>query len=120
MIYRHAFHAGNFADVVKHAVLPRLLLHLCGKPAAFRAIDTHAGSGLYDLAGPEAGRSGEWRSGIARLLDARTEPTLRSLLAPYLDTVGAHNPAPELTTYPSSPALVPAFLRPQDPPLACQ
>ena len=59
MNYRHAFHAGNFADVVKHAVLTRLLVHLCGKPAAYRAIDTHAGAGLYDLAGPEAARSSE-------------------------------------------------------------
>src|ERR1700736_4587198 len=84
MNYRHVFHAGNFADVVKHAVLTRLLVHLCGKPAAYRAIDTHAGAGLYDLAGPEAARSGEWRNGIERLLGARLEATLRSLLAPYL------------------------------------
>jgi 23S rRNA (adenine2030-N6)-methyltransferase len=57
MNYRHAFHAGSFADVVKHAVLMRILVHLRGKPAAFRVIDTHAGAGLYDLAGPEASRS---------------------------------------------------------------
>src|SRR5580693_297205 len=68
MNYRHAFHAGSFADVVKHAVLTRLLVHLCGKPAAYRAIDTHAGAGLYDLCGPEAARSGEWRNGIERLI----------------------------------------------------
>ena len=70
MNYRHAFHAGNFADVVKHAVLVRILVHLRAKPAAFRVIDTHAGAGLYDLAGAEAGRSGEWRDGIARVLRA--------------------------------------------------
>src|SRR3984957_5908619 len=87
MNYRHAFHAGNFADVVKHAVLSRLLVHLCGKPAPYRAIDTHAGAGLYDLAGPEAARSGEWRGGIERLLGARTDENLRSLLAPYLNAV---------------------------------
>ena len=52
MNYRHAFHAGNFADVVKHAVLVRILTHLRAKPAAFRVLDTHAGAGLYDLAGP--------------------------------------------------------------------
>src|ERR1700687_1475771 len=96
MNYRHAFHAGNFADVVKHAVLTRLLVHLCGKPAAFRAIDTHAGAGLYDLAGPEAARSGEWRNGIERLIErvpgARLEGTWRPLLAPYLDAVAALNP----------------------------
>src|SRR5579863_9567667 len=72
MNYRHAFHAGNFADVVKHAVLTRLLVHLCSKPAAYRAIDTHAGAGLHDLAGPEAARSGEWHAGIERLLAAPT------------------------------------------------
>jgi 23S rRNA (adenine2030-N6)-methyltransferase len=57
MNYRHAFHAGNFADVVKHAVLARVLTHLRDKPAAFRVIDTHAGAGLYDLAASEAGMS---------------------------------------------------------------
>jgi 23S rRNA (adenine2030-N6)-methyltransferase len=120
MNYRHAFHAGNFADVVKHAVLTRLLLHLCGKPAAFRAIDTHAGAGLYDLSGPEAGRSGEWRNGIERLLGARTDGALRPLLAPYLDAVAACNPLGRLTTYPGSPMLVRAFLRAQDRLVACE
>ena len=120
MNYRHAFHAGNFADVVKHAVLSRLLVHLCGKPAAYRAIDTHAGAGLYDLAGPEAARSGEWRSGIERLCAAHIDESLRSLLAPYLDAVAACNPPGRLTTYPGSPALVRAFLRPQDRLVACE
>jgi len=120
MNYRHAFHAGNFADVVKHAVLARLLVHLCGKPAAYRAIDTHAGAGLYDLAGPEAARSGEWRSGIERLCAAHIDESLRSLLAPYLDAVAACNPPGRLTTYPGSPALVRAFLRPQDRLVACE
>src|SRR6266851_1478924 len=114
MNYRHAFHAGNFADVVKHAVLTRLLVHLCGKPAAYRVIDTHAGAGLYDLGAPEAGRSGEWHNGIERVLGASIDGVLRSLLAPYLDAVGACNPADQLTIYPGSPALVRAFLRVQD------
>jgi 23S rRNA (adenine2030-N6)-methyltransferase len=120
MNYRHAFHAGNFADVVKHAVLTRLLVRLCGKPAAYRAIDTHAGAGLYDLAGPEAARSGEWRNGIERLLGARIEGAARPLLAPYLDAVAACNPSGRLTTYPGSPALVRAFLRAQDRLVACE
>jgi 23S rRNA (adenine2030-N6)-methyltransferase len=130
MNYRHAFHAGNFADVIKHAVLTRLLVHLCGKPAPYRAIDTHAGAGLYDLAGPEAGRSGEWRNGIGRLigagipgagiLGAGIEGSLRPLLAPYLDAVAACNPPGRLTTYPGSPALVRAFLRAQDRLVACE
>ena len=70
MNYRHAFHAGNFADVVKHAVLVRVLLHLRAKPAPFRVIDTHAGAGRYDRRGPEANRRREWRDGIGRLVTA--------------------------------------------------
>ncbi len=120
MNYRHAFHAGNFADVVKHAVLTRLLVHLCGKPAAYRAIDTHAGAGLYDLAGPEAARGGEWHDGIARLSGAPIGAELRALLAPYLDAVAAYNPPGALIAYPGSPALVRAFLRPQDRLVACE
>jgi 23S rRNA (adenine2030-N6)-methyltransferase len=124
MNYRHAFHAGSFADVVKHAVLTRLLVHLCGKPAAYRAIDTHAGAGLYDLCGPEAARSGEWRNGIERLIErlpgAGIAETCRSLLAPYLEAVADLNPPGRLTTYPGSPALVRAFLRAQDRLVACE
>src|SRR5437899_2319346 len=71
MNYRHAFHAGGFADVIKHIVLVRILTHLQDKPAAFRVIDTHAGAGLYDLAGDEARRGGEWLTGIARVMQAR-------------------------------------------------
>jgi 23S rRNA (adenine2030-N6)-methyltransferase len=120
MNYRHAFHAGNFADVVKHAVLARILVHLCGKPAAFRVIDTHAGAGLYDLTGDEASRSPEWRDGIARLLSAPLAEPVRKLLAPYLDVVGQLNSAEKLTCYPGSPAIVRAFLRPQDRLVACE
>src|SRR3984957_1107476 len=124
MNYRHAFHAGNFADVVKHAVLTRLLVHLGGKAAAYRTIDTHAGAGLYDLNGPEAARSGEWRNGIARLMDrfrgGGIEAACRSLLAPYLEAVAALNPPDRLTIYPGSPALVRAFLRAQDRLVACE
>ena len=120
MNYRHAFHAGNFADVIKHAVLVRILLHLRRKPAAFRVIDTHAGAGLYDLAGPEAVRSGEWRGGIGRLVDASLDVHARELLAPYLEAVAACNDADGLTTYPGSPALIRAFLRSQDRLIACE
>ena len=66
MNYRHAFHAGNFADVMKHVLLVRILTHLRRKETPFRAVDTHAGTGLYDLAGDEAGRTGEWRDGVGR------------------------------------------------------
>ena len=120
MNYRHAFHAGNFADVVKHAVLVRVLVHLRAKPAAFRVIDSHAGAGVYDLCGAEAGRAGEWRKGIARLLTAPTGTGARALLAPYLDAVNARNGAGRLTSYPGSPALARAFLRAQDRLTACE
>jgi 23S rRNA (adenine2030-N6)-methyltransferase len=120
MNYRHAFHAGNFADVLKHAVLVRLLVHLRQKPAAFRVIDTHAGAGIYDLAGPEAARSGEWRDGIGRLLTASVAEPARALLVPYLDAVAVLNPGGTLASYPGSPALVRAFLRTQDRFIACE
>jgi len=94
MNYRHAFHAGNFADVVKHATLARILTHLLAKPAAFRVIDTHAGAGLYDLRGEEATRSGEWHDGIERLVTAPLAPAVHALLKPYLDVVAAVNATP--------------------------
>ena len=120
MNYRHAFHAGNFADVVKHAVLTRILVHLRAKPAAFRVIDTHAGAGLYDLAGPEASRSLEWQAGIARVLAGGIAEPVRSLLAPYLDLIADLNPDGRLVTYPGSPALARSLLRRQDRLIACE
>jgi 23S rRNA (adenine2030-N6)-methyltransferase len=121
MNYRHAFHAGSFADVVKHAVLVRILLHLRAKPAAFRVIDTHAGAGLYDLAGDEAARGGEWREGIGRLVAAAIGEEARALVAPYLDAVAACNGgAGRLAVYPGSPLLVRSLLRPQDRLIACE
>jgi 23S rRNA (adenine2030-N6)-methyltransferase len=120
MNYRHAFHAGNFADVVKHATLARIIAHLKDKPAAFRVIDTHAGAGLYDLSGPEASRTGEWRRGIARLRAAELAPAVRALLAPYLDAVAALNPSGDLRIYPGSPALAQSWLRDQDRLVACE
>src|SRR5215467_13566031 len=127
MNYRHTFHAGNFADVFKHAVLARIVAYLKRKPAAFRAIDTHAGSGLYDLAGPEASRTGEWRGGIGRLRAAALAPAVRELLAPYLEAVAAHNAGAAgdvsgdaLKVYPGSPALLRHWLRAQDRLVVCE
>ena len=121
MNYRHAFHAGNFADVIKHIVLVRILLHLQEKNAAFRVIDTHAGAGLYDLAGEEAERSGEWLTGIARILQARFTENALPLIKPYLDIVRAFNPQQgQLKTYPGSPLIARALLRPQDRLTACE
>ena len=118
--YRHAFHAGNFADVVKHVLLTRVLLYLQDKPAAFRVIDTHAGAGRYDLTGDEATRSGEWRDGIGKLLSAEIPPDAAALLKPYLDIVRAFNATDELHSYPGSPLIARALLRPQDRLVACE
>lgn len=120
MNYRHAFHAGNFADVIKHIALARILTYLHEKPAAFRVIDTHAGAGLYDLTSSEAERGGEWRTGIARLMQARFSDSVMALIAPYLDIVRAFNPTRDLTAYPGSPLVARALLRPQDRLVACE
>jgi 23S rRNA (adenine2030-N6)-methyltransferase len=120
MNYRHAFHAGNFADAHKHAVLALILAHLRLKPAAFRVIDTHAGAGRYDLFAPEASRSGEWRDGIERVWKARQHAAPHALLAPYLDAVAALNPGGDLQAYPGSPLITANLLRPQDRLIACE
>jgi 23S rRNA (adenine2030-N6)-methyltransferase len=120
MNYRHAFHAGGFADVIKHIVLARMLIYLQDKPAAFRVIDTHAGAGVYDLTGEEARRGGEWLTGIARILQARFSEATLPLVKPYLDIVRAFNPQPDLKTYPGSPLIARALLRPQDRLTACE
>ena len=119
MNYRHAFHAGNFADVVKHAALARVIAYLKEKPAAFRVIDTHAGAGLYDLGGPEASRTGEWREGVGKLVTATLDRAVRTLLAPYLEAIAALNAGP-LKLYPGSPMLLQHWLRPQDRLIACE
>ena len=120
MNYRHAFHAGSFADVIKHIVLTRILLYLQEKPAAFRVIDSHAGAGLYDLSGEEAARSGEWLTGVARVMQARFTEKALPLVTPYLDIVRAFNTKAELKAYPGSPLIARAMLRPQDRLTACE
>ncbi len=107
MNYRHAFHAGNFADVFKHALLVPLVQHLARKPAPFFVLDTHAGPGRTDLTAAEPARTQEARSGILRLLENPPDP-----LRPYIDLVTS------LGLYPGSPAIIRALLRPQDR-LAC-
>jgi 23S rRNA (adenine2030-N6)-methyltransferase len=114
MNYRHAFHAGGFVDVVKHAILARLVEYLKLKPSAFRVIDTHAGIGRYDLTSEAARRSPEWRDGIARLLQAELPADAAGLLRSYLDVVRSQNPEGGLRVYPGSPLLVRRLLRPQD------
>ncbi|QDZ00987.1 23S rRNA (adenine(2030)-N(6))-methyltransferase RlmJ [Nitratireductor mangrovi] len=114
MNYRHAYHAGNFADVVKHAVLVRIVDYLKRKDKPFRVIDTHAGAGVYDLAADEADRTGEWRGGIRRLFEAEIDPEAATLLAPYLAAVTALNAAEPLRFYPGSPVIVRQMLRGRD------
>lgn len=121
MNYRHGFHAGNFADVFKHALLARLLVYLARKETPFRVIDTHAGEGAYDLAADEANRTGEWRGGIGRLADLSDAPAAaRELLAPYLDCIGARDGEGRPSLYPGSPLIAQRLMRPQDRALLCE
>jgi 23S rRNA (adenine2030-N6)-methyltransferase len=114
MNYRHAYHAGNFADVVKHAVLARLVDYLKRKDKAFRVIDTHAGIGLYDLGSEEAEKTGEWHDGIGHLIEARLPADAAALLAPYLDAVRAVNAEGGISRYPGSPVIARHLMRKQD------
>ncbi len=115
MNYRHIYHAGNFADVVKHAVLALIIEHLKLKPAPFRIIDTHAGIGRYSLSANEAEKTGEWRDGIGRLLSEPLPPDIADILAPYLAAVKAENPGwqagHDLAIYPGSPVIARNMLR---------
>jgi 23S rRNA (adenine2030-N6)-methyltransferase len=117
MNYRHSYHAGNFADVLKHVVLSLVIEHLKLKEAPFRVIDTHAGAGVYDLTGVEASKTGEWRNGIGRLLGPDAQPLpapVVALLDPYLSAVRTLNANSMLSRYPGSPRLALALMRPQD------
>ena len=114
MNYRHAFHAGNFADVLKHVVFTLCLEHLNKKPKPYRVLDTHAGIGAYDLAGDEAARSPEWKDGIARVLEAERPADVDRILKPWLDIVRAMNSGKTLTAYPGSPEIARRMTRPDD------
>ena len=115
MNYRHAFHAGNFADVLKHVVLIMLVEHLKKKPAPFFFLDTHAGRGRYDLSQAESQKSGEYRDGIGRLLEVRPgdlPPELATYVGLVREAAGPGRSA--ITAYPGSPALVALLRRPGD------
>jgi 23S rRNA (adenine2030-N6)-methyltransferase len=114
MNYRHAYHAGNFADVLKHLVLTLVIEHMKLKPAPFRVIDTHAGVGLYDLTSVEAAKTGEWQGGIGRLLADPLTGHAGAIVAPYLHAAGAGTPGGTLTSYPGSPLIARRLLRGQD------
>ena len=117
MNYRHAFHAGNFADVFKHTIMVGLLDALKAKPGAFCVLDTHAGRGCYDLSSDEARRTGEFRDGIARLMFGDTQPPL---LQRYIDEVRRFDSSSPLTRYPGSPLLASQLLREQDRGVFCE
>ncbi|MCU4180961.1 23S rRNA (adenine(2030)-N(6))-methyltransferase RlmJ [Bosea sp. BH3] len=114
MNYRHGFHAGNFADVLKHSLLTRVLLHLTAKDTPFRVIDTHAGAGRYDLGSEEALRTHEWKDGVARLDQSPLAPAAEALLAPYRSALAGARALYGPDAYPGSPWLCRHAMRPDD------
>ena len=105
--YQHGFHAGNFADILKHAALLHLLEHLKSKDKPFCVIDSHAGRGVYDLSAQESEKTGEWRTGIGRLLETRPKGQALAQLCAAVQSAGP-------SRYPGSPALTLSALRPDD------
>ena len=120
MNYRHAFHAGNVADVVKHVVISRIIERLKEKSKPFRFVDLHAGRGFYDLASSEAERTGEWRDGVGRLYrDGGCEPdplppAAEALLAPWRKAIASCNDGEQLARYPGSPEIARRLARDDD------
>ena len=112
--YRHAFHAGNFADVLKHNVLTLVLDYMTRKEKGFHYIDSHSGAGMYQLAEEYAQKTGEYKEGIAKLINEQDTP---EALQPYLDLIKELNPnsnANDLDLYPGSPGIAKRFMRRQD------
>jgi 23S rRNA (adenine2030-N6)-methyltransferase len=117
MNYRHAYHAGNFADVLKHTVFALAIAHLKKKEAPFRVVDTHAGRGWYALDAPEALKTREWQGGIGRLIGSNAAPLPRDVaevMEPYLEAVRALNAEGRLSSYPGSPLVASALMRSRD------
>ena len=115
MNYRHAYHAGNHADVLKHVVLLALVDALHRKDTPVFVLDTHAGRGEYDLTAVEAGKTAEAEGGVEKLLAwARNARPLPAAIARYRDALKAHDPAGERRLYPGSPKLLLHALRPKD------
>ncbi len=109
--YRHLFHAGNFADVFKHALLARLLTAMSAKDKPYCYLDTHAGIARYDLRHAWAQKAREYENGIARVWNAKDVPPA---LKPYLEAVRELNPEGHLRAYPGSPLIARRLLRPED------
>jgi 23S rRNA (adenine2030-N6)-methyltransferase len=125
LAYRHAFHAGNHADVLKHTVLALVLRYMNQKDKPYRLVDTHAGAGGYSLEGRYAQKKGEYEEGIGRLwaMDFEQRQAMPAAVADYLELVRQFNPggdqpagkvAVQLEQYPGSPAIARSLLRPQD------
>lgn len=114
MNYRHAYHAGNFADVLKHVVLLRALSYLQRKAAPIRVIDTHAGVGRYDLFGDNADKNQEWKNGVEKVINATFDSKVAELLVPYLESIRHLNPDGKLRYYPGSPWFIAHNLRRSD------
>lgn len=111
LAYRHLFHAGNFADVFKHALLAQLVIALAKKDKPFFCLDTHAGIGRYDLTHDWAKKNAEYKSGISLLWSAKDAP---AAVTPYLEAVRAGNPDGKLRFYPGSPLIVRRLMRAND------
>ncbi|WP_417283574.1 23S rRNA (adenine(2030)-N(6))-methyltransferase RlmJ [Comamonas sp.] len=111
--YRHAFHAGNHADVLKHTVLIATVQYLTQKEAALTVLDTHAGAGLYRLDGDYANKSGEAEEGVLRMA-AANQAELAPVLQDYMQMVRSFNQGEKLRNYPGSPFIAQALLRPHD------
>ena len=115
MNYRHIYHAGNFADVFKHIIVTRIIVYLKKKDQAFRAIDTHAGIGLYNLSDDRARKTGEWYDGIDKIIGEEMPDNIALLLKPWLDVISDLNyNEKNLRKYPGSPFLIRKLLRIQD------
>ncbi len=113
MNYRHAFHAGNHGDVLKHIVMTRIIDYLKQKEAPFRVFDAHAGAGVYALDGVEAGKTREWEGGIGKMA-APFNAEVEALLAPYRGVIAKLNPDGGVLRCPGSPEVISRLLRPQD------
>jgi 23S rRNA (adenine2030-N6)-methyltransferase len=113
MNYRHAYHAGNHGDVLKHIVLTRLLTHLTKKDKPFCVIDAYAGTGLYRLDGVEAGKTREWEVGAGKLAEPFA-PEIEALIAPWRQIIAALNADGGLQLYPGSPEIAVRMMRPGD------
>jgi len=113
--YRHAFHAGNFADVLKHAVLTLVLEYMARKEKGYTYIDSHSGAGMYSLKNEYAQKTGEYKEGIAKILQAENDASFPEALTPYVELIKHLTPEnSELDIYPGSPGIAKQLMRRQD------